>query len=65
MSEYKSERKALTQAFEALIKEIETLDSSPFGERVKVAIELIEARVMLLEMKAIDAEIAIAELRKL
>ena len=65
MSEYKSERKALTQAFEELMKELETLDNSPFGERARVVIELIEARVMLLEMKAVDAELAIAELRKL
>jgi hypothetical protein len=64
MSEYKSERCERVLHL-SIMKELETLDNSAFGERVRVVIELIESRVMLLEMKAVDAELAIAELRKL
>jgi hypothetical protein len=62
---FKTTRKALTQAFDLLMKEFETLDSSPSDKRIKTALEVVEGRVMILESKMMDAEIAIAELRKL
>jgi len=62
---FKTTSKALTQAFEVLMSEFETLDSSPSDKRIKTALEVVEGRVMILESKLIDAELAIAELRKL
>ena len=60
-----SEKRKMTLAYEVLMKEIKDVDRDPIVDIAIKMVEVIEIRLLMVEMKLADAELAIAELRKL